>query len=525
MSITQYRTLTLETSNAQSICWNFNAFQDEVPWCWVHTRNLRKPAYDYSSDKAHRGQHKMSITQYRTLTLNTSNTQAICWNFNAFEDETPWCFVASSKHWDNRDNARQKVLGLFSDHTGQDRFHSEEKKIQTDWYRYCLTNVHKKSFNFTITQLKPVAGIDYLHNIDFMAHNQLVLMVWEDKDYLTGKFRPVNPQYAPPDSVSGAYPHTIWKGDTIGLKMTQPHNFQEHYEPQLMYGATLSNVELADMPGVKTFRPGSSNAMWSFNWHRPKKDFQWKESVEWEQGDWLYNVSLPVQTLGNMAKACTLGVDTNDRRGQLMSEAAIYLQQLAKKNTATHYWTWDKGYTANDRQDALAKLKSSEYTKGRATIKQNRDDWPGITTYNTDSAMYPCDGGTRKPVPFMYMALDSFNLEKEYEVTLAWEERIDFTWACQGNRRMLPKKHYQVAMKPTIPYNNFFGTEGPWSAYNKVAYTINKWEDWIQGGNGDTDYEREIEERHKAFATAPRKMSMMRQRIDNKRRAKYYKRL
>ena len=184
-----------------------------------HTRNLRKPAYDYSSDKAHRGQHKMSITQYRTLTLNTSNTQAICWNFNAFEDETPWCFVASSKHWDNRDNARQKVLGLFSDHTGQDRFHSEEKKIQTDWHRYCLTNVHKKSFNFTITQLKPVAGIDYLHNIDFMAHNQLVLMVWEDKDYLTGKFRPVNPQYAPPDSVSGAYPHTIWKGDTIGLKM------------------------------------------------------------------------------------------------------------------------------------------------------------------------------------------------------------------------------------------------------------------------------------------------------------------
>ena len=115
-----------------------------------HTRNMRKPAYDYSSDKAHRGQHKMSITQYRTLTLNTSNKQSICWNFNAFEDETPWCWVGgASEHWDNVDNKRQKVMGLFSDPTGRQRFHDEEKKIMTDWYRYCLTNVHKKA---TISQ-------------------------------------------------------------------------------------------------------------------------------------------------------------------------------------------------------------------------------------------------------------------------------------------------------------------------------------------------------------------------------------
>ena len=230
----------------------------------------------------------MSITQYRTLTLNTSNKQSICWNFNAFEDETPWCWVGgASEHWDNVDNKRQKVMGLFSDPTGRQRFHDEEKKIMTDWYRYCLTNVHKKSYNFTITQLKPVAGIDYLHNMDFMAHNELVLMVWEDKDYLTGKLRPVNPQFAPSKSITGGaqFPHTIWNAKTEPYKLTCPAAFAQHYEPQLIYGATLKNTEIADMPGVKTFRPGATNAVWSFNWHRPKKDFTWKESVEWEQYD------------------------------------------------------------------------------------------------------------------------------------------------------------------------------------------------------------------------------------------------
>ena len=93
--------------------------------------------------------------------------------------------------------------------------------------------------------------------------------------------------------------------------------------------------------------------------------------------------------------------------------------------------------------------------------------------------MHPSVGGTTKPVPFMYMALDSFNLEKEYEVTTAWEERINFTWACQGNRRILAKKHYQVAAKPTLPFNNWFGTKGEWSAYNEQAYMINHWDDWI----------------------------------------------
>ena len=324
----------------------------------------------------------MSITQYRTLKLQTSNTQALCWNFNQFEDEVPWCWVKDSKHWDNTSNPRQTVLGLFSDHTGQERFHNEEAKIMTDWYRYCLTNVHKKSYNFTITQLKPVAGIDYLHNIDFMAHNELVLMVWEDKDYLTGKFKPVNPQFTPPNSISGAYPHTIWTGETISYKMTQPDTFYMHYEPQLMYGATLTNIELADMPGVKTFRPGASNAVWSFNWHRPKKDFMWKESVEWEQKDWLYDGGLPGDTLNNMAKATDLDCTKKDRRGQFMSASAIYLQQLAKKNTSKHYWTWDKQYTTGDKEDAYTKLQSSEYTSGAPTIKNNRTDWPAPTTFN-----------------------------------------------------------------------------------------------------------------------------------------------
>ena len=216
-----------------------------------HTRNMRKPAYDFSSDKAHRGQHKMSITQYRTLTLNTSNTEAICWNFNQFMDERPRCWVEESKHWDNTSRPLQKTMGLFSDQTGQSRFDDEERKIRADWYRYCLTNVNKKSYNFTITQLKPVKGVDYLHNIDFMAHNELVLMIWEDKDYLTGKFKPVNPQFAPPDSISGDYPHTIWQRETVGYKMTEPESFARHYEPQLVYGARLKSSEVADMPGVK----------------------------------------------------------------------------------------------------------------------------------------------------------------------------------------------------------------------------------------------------------------------------------
>ena len=219
-----------------------------------HTRNLRKPAYDYSSDKAHRGQHKTSITQYRTITLNTSNVQSLCWNFNAFQDEVPWCWVANQKYWDNTTRPSQTVLGLFSDRTGPQRFHDEEKKIMADWYWYCLTNVHKKSYNPTITQLKPTAGIDYLHNIDSKAHNQLALMVWKDKDYLTGKFKPVNPQFAPASTVKEdeTYPHTIWTKAMDGYKLTQPQTFSKHYEPQLMYGAKLTNVELADMPGVKT---------------------------------------------------------------------------------------------------------------------------------------------------------------------------------------------------------------------------------------------------------------------------------
>ena len=88
---------------------------------------------------------------------------------------------------------------------------------------------------------------------------------------------------------------------------------------------------------------------------------------------------------------------------------------------------------------------------------------------------------------------------------------------------MLPKKHYQVAAKPTIPFNNWFGTEGAWAAYNKQAYTLNNWVDWVEGGNGDTEYEKQMENRHKAFENAPRKLSIARQRIDNRRRAKYWK--
>ena len=490
-----------------------------------HTRNMRKPAYDYSSDKAHRGQHKMSITQYRTITLNTSDTQAIRWNFNQFIDETPWCWVGASKHWDSTSNPLPKTLGLFSDDTGRGRFNDEERKIRADWYRYCLTNVHKKSYNFTITQLKPVKGVDYLHNIDFMAHNELVLMIWEDKDYLTGKFKPVNPQFAPPNSISGNYPHTIWNNETIGYKMTEPESFAKHYEPQLVYGARLTSSEVADMPGVKTFRPGASNAMWSFNWHIPKKDFTWKESVEWEQEDWLYRSNLPGETLNNLAAATNLDIEKMDRRGEEMSAAAIYFQQLAKRKTAEHYWTWDKQYTTTDKEDAYMKLQSQNVTSGAPTIKNNRDDWPQIYGYNTISCMHPCVGGTTKPVPFMYMALDSFNLEKEYEITLAWEERIDFTWACQGNRRTIPKRHYQVATKPTLPFNNWFGTEGDWSAFNKTAYTINGWVEWVNGTAGESAHEKEIESRHQAFEKAPRKMSLAMQRASNKRRARYWKHL
>lgn len=162
------------------------------------------------------------------------------------------------------------------------------------------------------------------------------------------------------------------------------------------------------------------------------------------------------------------------------------------------------------------------YNKGAPTIKENRTDWPDVTTFNCISGMHPSVGGTTKPVPFMYTALDPFNLERDYEVTLAWEERIDFTWACQGNRRMLPKRHYQVATKPTLPFNNWFGIEGPWSSYNATAYTINDWDAWIADDAGDTEYEREIATRHKAFATAPRKMSLAKQRISKKRRANYW---
>ena len=114
--------------------------------------------------------------------------------------------------------------------------------------------------------------------MDFMAHSNLVLMIWEDEDYLTGKFKPVNPQFAPPDSVSGDDPHTIWNKETVGYKMTQPDTFFKHYEPQLVYGARLSNVQLVDMPGVKTFRPGATNTLWSFNWHLPKKTFSGKKA-------------------------------------------------------------------------------------------------------------------------------------------------------------------------------------------------------------------------------------------------------
>ena len=278
------------------------------------------------------------------------------------------------------------------------------------------------------------------------------------------------------------------------------------------------------MPGVKTFRPGASNAVWSFNWHRPKKDFQWKESVEWEQDDWLCKDGIPGTALKQMADARGLDVEKNDRRGEMMSGGAVYLQQLAKKKTSEHHWTWDKQYTTGDKEDAYIKLQSSYFSIGQPTIKLNREDWPVTQSFNCRSAMHPSVGGTTKPVPSTYTALDSFNLEKEYEVTIAWEERIDLQWARQGNRRMLPKRHYQVAMKPTLPYNNWFGTTGPWSAYNKQAYTVNNWDDWTNPSIDENNpHEQQMEERHKAFANAPRRMSLAKQRISNKRRARYWK--
>ena len=179
-----------------------------------------------------------------------------------------------------------------------------------------------------------------------------------------------------------------------------------------------------------------------------------KESVEWEQEDWLYKSQTPGAVLNNLATATNLDIKKYNRRGEIMSTAAIYFQQLAKRKTAQHYWTWDKQYTTTDKEDAYMKLLSQNVTSGAPTIKNNRADWPQIYGYNTISCMHPCVGGTTKPVPFMYMALDSFNLEKEYKITIAWEERIDFTWACQGNRRTMPKRHYQVATKPTLPFNN-----------------------------------------------------------------------
>ena len=89
---------------------------------------------------------------------------------------------------------------------------------------------------------------------------------------------------------------------------------------------------------------------------------------------------------------------------------------------------------------------------------------------------------------------------------------------------MLPKRHYQVATKPTLPFNNWFGTDGTWSAYNKQAYTVNNWDDWTNASIDESSvHEQQIEERHKAFANAPRKMSLAKQRISNKRRARYWK--
>ena len=43
--------------------------------------------------------------------------------------------------------------------------------MRVDWYRYALTDVQKKSNNLTITRMKPKGGVDCLHNLDFMAHN------------------------------------------------------------------------------------------------------------------------------------------------------------------------------------------------------------------------------------------------------------------------------------------------------------------------------------------------------------------
>ena len=142
--------------------------------------------------------------------------------------------------------------------------------------------------------------------------------------------------------------------------------FYKHYEPQLVYGATLSNVELADMPGVKTFRPGATNAVWSFNWHRPKKDFMWKESVEYEQDDWLNASKLPVEVLQNMVKATNLDSKNNDRRGELMSAGATYFQQLAKKKQRNI-----TGPGTNSTQQATSKMHTSSY-KQACTTKEHQ---------------------------------------------------------------------------------------------------------------------------------------------------------
>ena len=240
-------------------------------------------------------------------------------------------------------------------------------------------------------------------------------------------------------------------------------------------------------------------------------------------------VRLAVQIRPTTANTDINGRRNGTRRGKTRQTRTTngggsdILPTAGKAKTSEYYWTWDKQYTTGDKEEAFMKLQTFQTEIGKPTLKLNREDWPDVTQYNTINAMHPSVGGTTKPVPFMYMALDSFNLEKEYEVTIAWEERIDFTWACMGNRRMLKKQHYQVAAKPTVPLNNWFGTKGEWTAYNKQAYTINNWVDWIEWPDATTEHDKEIEQRHKAFENAPRKMSLARQRISNRRRARYWK--
>ena len=69
---------------------------------------------------------------------------------------------------------------------------------------------------------------------------------------------------------------------------------------------------------------------------------------------------------------------------------------------------------------------------------------------------------------------------------------------------MIPKAMYQVAMKPTQPYTNYSGYEGPWCECNKQAYTVYDLDKWAFGRpTADTDHERGLEARHSAFEKAP----------------------